>query len=117
MKDVFLDKKLSHFSELKKVDLDKKIQQLIYIFLFTNYYLLLEEKIFKLTDLGPKYTTNCQTKRYFDLHSQLGEPQKQIVGKSWEFGPTGLTPLPLLERWDFSVNLSEIFGKKGSNMP
>ena len=27
--------------------------------------------------------------------SQLGELAKQIFGKSWEFGPTGLTPLPL----------------------
>ena len=32
--------------------------------------------------------------------SQLGELAKQIFGKSWEFGPTGLTP-PLPERWDF----------------
>ena len=28
-----------------------------------------------------------------------GNKQKQIFGKSWEFGPTGLTPLPV--RWDF----------------
>ena len=37
----------------------------------------------------------------------LGEPSRQIFGKSWEFGPTGLTPLPLLERWDF---FREFFG-------
>ena len=29
----------------------------------------------------------------------LGEPPEQFFGKSWEFGPTDLTPLP--ERWDF----------------
>ena len=30
----------------------------------------------------------------------LGKPPKQIFGKSWDFGPTGLTPPPLPERWD-----------------
>ena len=31
----------------------------------------------------------------------LGKLSKQIFGKSWEFGPTGLTPpLPLPVRWD-----------------
>ena len=30
----------------------------------------------------------------------LGKLSKQIFGKSWEFGPTGLTPTPLPERWD-----------------
>ena len=30
---------------------------------------------------------------------QLGKHAKQIFGKSWDFGPTGLTP-PLPERWD-----------------
>ena len=51
------------------------------------------------------------------LIKDLGKLSKQMFGKSWEFGPTGLTPAPLPERWDFSVNFSEIFGKKGSNMP
>ena len=31
---------------------------------------------------------------------RLGKHAKQIFGKSWDFGPTGLTP-PLPERWDF----------------
>ena len=30
---------------------------------------------------------------------QLGKHAKQIFGKSWDFGPTGLTP-PLPESWD-----------------
>ena len=30
---------------------------------------------------------------------RLGKHAKQIFGKSWDFGPTGLTP-PLPERWD-----------------
>ena len=30
----------------------------------------------------------------------LGKLAKQIFGKSWEFGPTGLTPAPLPIRWD-----------------
>ena len=47
----------------------------------------------------------------------LGKHAKQIFGKSWDFGPTGLTPPSLPESWDFSVDFSEIFGKKGSNMP
>ena len=34
----------------------------------------------------------------------LGEPAKLIFGKSWEFGPTGLT---LPKRWDF---FREFFG-------
>ena len=46
----------------------------------------------------------------------LGKLSKQIFGKSWEFGPTGLTP-PSPNVGIFSVNFSEIFGKKGSNMP
>ena len=33
-------------------------------------------------------------------HSYLGKLAKQIFGKSWEFGPTGLTPAPLPIRWD-----------------
>ena len=37
----------------------------------------------------------CRSCRYV----RLGEPPKQIFGKSWEFGPTGLTPAPLV-RWD-----------------
>ena len=45
--------------------------------------------------------------------SQLGELAKQIFGKSWEFGPTGLTP-PSPNVGIFSVNFS---AKKGSNMP
>ena len=37
----------------------------------------------------------------FEVHkSCLGELAKQIFGKSWEFGPTGLTPPPLPVRWD-----------------
>ena len=43
----------------------------------------------------------------------LGEAQKQIFSKSWEFGPTGLTPPPPPRTLGFSVNFSEIFGKKG----
>ena len=34
------------------------------------------------------------------IHITLGKPPKQIFGKSWEFGPTGLTPPPLPVRWD-----------------
>ena len=38
----------------------------------------------------------------------LGKPPKQIFGKSWDFGPTSLTPPPPLpERWDF---FREFFG-------
>ena len=52
------------------------------------------------------------------LYQQFGKLAKQIFGKSWEFGPTGLTPAPLPERWDF---FRKFFGnfrqKKGSNMP
>ena len=34
------------------------------------------------------------------LKFHLGKPPKQIFGKSWDFGPTGLTPPLLPERWD-----------------
>ena len=34
------------------------------------------------------------------LWPPLGKLAKQIFGKSWEFGPTGLTPAPLPIRWD-----------------
>ena len=39
-----------------------------------------------------------------DKYNVLGKLAKQIFGKSWEFGPTGLTPAPLPKGWDFSVN-------------
>ena len=42
----------------------------------------------------------------------LGKPPKQIFGKSWDFGPTGLTPPPpppLPKRWDFFREFVENF--------
>ena len=30
----------------------------------------------------------------FISHRALGKPPKQIFGKSWDFGPTGLAPPP-----------------------
>ena len=45
-----------------------------------------------------------------------GKHAKQIFGRSWDFGPTGLTP-PSPNVGIFSVNLSKFFGKIGSNMP
>ena len=41
--------------------------------------------------------------------SSLGEPPKQIFGKSWDFGPTGLTPPPLPERWDSQKGRKQLF--------
>ena len=43
----------------------------------------------------------------------LGKPQKQIFGKSCEFGPTGLTPAPFHVRWD-SQKGKQIMFKKGA---
>ena len=43
----------------------------------------------------------------FSVVQPLGELSKQIFGQSWEFGPTGLTPAPLPEGWDF---FREFFG-------
>ena len=37
---------------------------------------------------------------FFTEERPLAELAKQIFGKSWEFGPTGLTPAPLPIRWD-----------------
>ena len=59
------------------------------------------------TDQSGKKNTSCSIIHDFArLFSNLylsqagsGKPQKQIFGKSWEFGPTGLTP-PLPVRWD-----------------
>ena len=36
----------------------------------------------------------CWRNIYLHLKGSLGKPPKQIFGKSWDFGPTGLTPPP-----------------------
>ena len=48
---------------------------------------------------------------------RLGELQKQIFGKSWEFGPTGLTPPPPQTLGFFPWIYRKFSAKKGSNMP
>ena len=83
-----------------------------------------------VNQLIPKILQKCVNEKcnitYYDINYDinpniiiLGEPLKQIFGKSWEFGRTGLTPPgpPSPNVGILSVNLSEIFGKKGSNMP
>ena len=42
----------------------------------------------------------------------LGKLAKQIFGKSWEFGPTGLTPAPLPKGWDFFREFFRNFRQK-----
>ena len=38
---------------------------------------------------------------YWKLYNlELGEPSDKFFGQTWDFGPTGLTPLPLPKRWD-----------------
>ena len=52
--------------------------------------------------------------QHFDIFPEgsLWKPPKQIFGKSWEFGPTGLTA-PLPERWDFFREFFGNFRQKG----
>ena len=45
-----------------------------------------------------------------------GELSKQIFGKSWEFGPTGLTPPPPQTLGFFPWIYRKFSAKKGSNM-
>ena len=55
-----------------------------------------EDLLAGMMELIANEITPFVKKLYFAL--TLVKPQKQIFGKSWEFGPTSLTPLPV--RWD-----------------